>query len=535
MEWLFEDITEECEAKTNRFAPRPFQVAAVDAVDDCLRTSDSCYIVQATGTGKTEVAILLRERIAPDDGFLHITPRIELVDQAADRFRSRGVPCGIERAHLCSDELVTVACYDSLLSGGSRQQRRTASRRYEKYLGRVKLVVVDESHMNFTPAAIRMLDAFRANGAKIVGMTATPRVGKKESLSDWYGPCAFTYLYQQARDDGYLVPVKIWLTVLDNLDLSKIPTSCGDYNGEQLARWLKQEGALQAVSSLVEQTYDGKPSMVFAKSIDQAELLADILRRRNIACSVVHSDTNRLSEDERRRNLDDFEAGRTDVIVNVECLALGWDCPKVQKIYIARPTQSFDLYGQIFGRGTRPLPGVVDGLKTADERRAAIAASAKPHFEIYDLCDVTRHNKLVTASDFLNPGMDQKLQRRVRDRQAKSPVGVADIDLMVEQERARLAKEQAALDMIEMSRRARVKADAEYRLYERDAFAPVEEQERRRRYTVMLWGKYKRKPFHEVPTSYIRWTLENCKAPPRHPGYFPALRSEIAKRMTGMR
>lgn len=523
MSWLFEEIVEESEAKPKRFTARPFQVAAVDAVEDCLRTHDSCYLVQATGTGKTEVAILMRERIAAGDGFLHITPRIDLVDQAADRWRLRGIPCGVERAHLHSDETVTIACYDSLLS----------RRRFEKFLGRVKLVVVDESHMNYTAAALRMLDSFRANGAKVVGMTATPRVGKRDSLSDWYGPCAYTYLYQQARDDGYLVPVKIWLTVLDNLDLSKIPTSCGDYNGEQLARWLRQEGALQAVSSLVEQTYDGKPSMVFAKSIDQAELLTDILRRRGIDSSVVHSDTNRLPEEERRRNLDDFEAGRTNVIVNVECLALGWDCPKVQKIYIARPTQSYDLYGQIFGRGTRPLAGVVDGLATAEERRAAIAKSEKPHFEIYDLCDVTRHNKLVTASDFLNPNMDPKLQRRVRDRQASAPTGVADIDLMVSQERARLAKEQAALDMIEMSRRARVKADADYRLYERDAFAAVERQENRRRYTVMLWGKYKRKPFHEVPTSYIRWTLENCKAPPRHPGYFPALRSEIARRTTG--
>jgi superfamily II DNA or RNA helicase len=399
----------------------------------------------------------------------------------------------------------------------------------------VRLVVVDESHTNFTPAAIRMLEAFRTNGAKVVGMTATPRAGKKESLSDWYGQCAFTYLYQQARDDGYLVPVKIWLSILDALDLSKIPTSCGDYNGEQLARWLKQEGPLQAVSSLVEQTYDGKPSMVFTKSIDQAEMLSEILRRRGVSCSVVHSDTSRLPEEERRRNLADFEAGKTDVIVNVECLALGWDCPKVQKIYIARPTQSMDLYGQIFGRGTRPLPGIVDGLKTAEERRAAIAASEKPYFEIYDLCDVTRHNKLVTASDFLNPGMDQKLQRRVRDRQVQATAGVANLDAMVEEERKRLAQEQAALDMIEMSRRAQVKADAEYRLVERDAFAPVEREERRRRYSVMLWGKYKRRPFHEVPTQYIRWTLENCKAPQRHPGYFPALRSEIARRMTGMR
>lgn len=525
MDWLFEELSEG-EAKPKRFIPRPPQLAAAKAVDECLRDRSSCFIVQATGTGKTEVAVLLRETICckDGDGFLYVTPRIELVEQAADRFRSRGVPCEIERAHYHSDAPVTIACYDSLV----RQ------RRFEKFLGRTKLVVVDESHMNFTPASMRMLDEFRQNGTKVVGMTATPRVGKKGALSDFYGTCAFTYLYQQARDDGYLVPNRIWLTVLKDLDLSKIPTRCGDYDQETLNRWLKQEGALQAVASLVHQTYEGKQSMVFARSIDHAELLADILARRGISCSVVHSNTNRLPELERRRNLTDFEEKRTNVIVNVECLTLGWDCPAVEKIYVARPTQSMDLYGQIFGRGTRPLPGVVDGLKTAEERRAAIAASAKPFFEIYDLCDASRHNKLVTASDFLHPTMDRQLQRRVRTRQEQGAVD--DIDSVIKAEQEAMAREQAALDMITMSRRANVVGEGSFELYERDGFADVERPDRRGRgYSVMLWGKYKRQPFHKVPIDYIRWTLANCREPRNHPGYFPALRSEIARRLTRMK
>lgn len=518
-DFLFDGM-ERGESKPKRLAHRHYQIAAVDAVEQCLRDRSSCYIVLATGTGKTEVGILLWERICQGSGILVITPRIELVDQAADRFRSRGVPCEVERAHYHSSSRVTIGCYDSLIK----------KRRYEKFLGCVKLVLVDESHLNFTKAALRMLEEFRTNGAKIVGMTATPRVGKKESLGNFYGTCAFTYLYKQARDEGWLVPCKIWLTVLEDLDLSKIPTSCGDYDGETLNRWLKQEGALQAVSALVEQTYDGKQCMVFARSIDHAELLADILRRRGIRTSIVHSDVNRLPEEERRRNLSDFEEKRTQVIVNVEVLTLGWDCPAVEKIYIARPTQSMDLYGQIFGRPTRPLPGVVDGLTTSTERRAAIAASAKPYFEVFDLCDASRHCKLVTASDFLCPGMEPKLQTRVRNRQAKSG-GTIDIDLMIEGERKALAAEQAALDMLEMHRRAKVQADARFTMIARDAFADVEGQgQKGQRYSVMLWGKYKREPFHKVPTHYLRWTIENCKSPNNHPGYFPAIRSEIARR-----
>lgn len=522
MDFLFDELSDDPQPK--RFVARPYQIAAAEAVENCLRDRSSCFIVLATGCGKTEIGVLLWERVAKRSGILVITPRIELVDQAAERFRLRGVPCEVERAHYHSDADVTIACYDSLIK----------KRRYEKFLQRVKLVLVDESHINFTRSAIRMLEEFRQNGVKIVGMTATPRVGKKESLSDFYGTCAYTYLYQQAREEGYLVNCKIWLTVLENLDLSKIPTVHGDYDGTQLNRWLKQESALQAVASLVEQTYEGKQSLVFARSIDHAELLCDILRRRGILCSIVHSDVNRLPEDERRRNLQDFEEKRTHVMVNVEVLTLGWDCPAVEKIYVARPTQSIDLYGQIFGRATRPLPGVVDGLKTSTERRAAIAASAKPYFEIFDLCDVSRHNKLITASDFLYPQMDKVLQRRVRKKQEAAPT--LDIDSIVEAERKAMAAEQAAIDMLEMSRRRTVVADGEFSMYERDGFAQVERDDRRgRRYTVMLWGKYKRQPFHKVPLDYLQWKVSNCKSPPNHPGYFPALRSEIARRRSSSR
>lgn len=521
MDWLFENM-EEGESKPKRFAARPYQIAAADAVEQCLRDRSSCYIVLATGTGKTEIGILLWERICKGEGILVITPRIELVEQAAARFRSRGVPCEIERAHYHSNANVTVACYDSLIK----------RRRFEKFLGAVRLVLIDESHINFTAAAIRMLEEFRLSGAKIVGMTATPRIGKKSALSDFYGTCAFTYLYKQARDEGWLVPCKIWLTVLENLDLSKIPTSCGDYDADKLNRWLKQEGALQAVASLVEQTYEGKQSMVFARSIEHAELLCDILRRRGITACVIHSDTNRLPELERRKNLRDFEDKLFNVVVNVECLTLGWDCPAVEKLYIARPTQSMELYGQIFGRATRALPGVVDGLKTSTERRDAIAASAKPYFEVFDLCDASRHNKLVTAADFLNPDMEPQLQRRVRNRQEKSG-GTVDIDSIIEQERKAMAQEQAALDMLEMSKRQRVKADGEFSLYERDGFAEVERQDRKGRgYSVMLFGRYKRQPFHRVPTDYLRWFTKPGNVNCRNHGFMAAVRSEYARRLT---
>lgn len=520
MGWLFDDMEPEAEDSPKVFSARPCQVAAVNAVDDCLKTHDSCYIVLATGIGKTEIAILLINQMNALDGALVITPRIELVGQTADRLRFRGIPCGVERGIYKSHEPVTVACYDSLLS----------KNRYERYVGNVKLVIVDESHLNYTPAAMKMLGYFREAGAKVVGMTATPRAGKANPLSEWYGECAFTYLYADGVRDGYLLNAKIWLSVLESLDLSECATAYGDYDAVKVARWMQQEKNLQAVSSLIEQTYEGKPSVVFCQSITHSELLRDILARRGIAACVIHSDTSRLPEDERRQSLLDFEAGKYQVVCNVGCLTLGWDFPPLAKLYVARPTQSLDLYGQIFGRGTRPLPGVVDGLSTAEERIAAIAKSDKPHFEIYDFCDASRHNKLITASDFLYPQLEPEVKERVRKRREKSE-GITDLDAVIEQERRELARQQAAQDMIEMSKRSKLVGHAKYSLYERDPHADAERPDRPARQGYMILGKKHRGwPIAKVPTGYLQWVLRDIRRTERNAYFMDAVAKEVRKR-----
>ena len=53
------------------------------------------------------------------------------------------------------------------------------------------------------------------------------------------------------------------------------------------------------------------------------------------------------------------------------------------------------------GRGTRPLPGIVDLYPGVVERREAIAASDKTHLEIMDFVGNAGRHKLVTAADIL--------------------------------------------------------------------------------------------------------------------------------------
>lgn len=509
------------ERDIREYRPRPYQDACRQAVQRWWESTStsSALAVLATGLGKTEIAAeLIRGELAQGRGSLLIEPFIDLTSQTAARLRSRGVPCGIEQGALRSDEDVTVACYASLLSRD----------RWQNYVGRVKRVVVDEVHLNFSPSSMKMLDAFIEGGAKVLGMTATPDRGG-DPLTKWYGPVAFSYTYHDAKRDGWLVPSRIWLTVLEDLDLSafKRATPHADFDQRELARIMAQEANVQAIGSAIEQHYDQEPSLVFCQGIRQAERLIEDLKRRGIYCSIVHS---KMDASERRMHLADFEKGDTQVIANIGCLTTGYDFPPLKKIFIAKPTLSRAKYGQMFGRGVRPLPGIVDRFDTVAGRKKAIAESAKPYFELFDLTDSSRLNDLQTAVDVLFPEEDPKLLKRVRARVERNG-GEADIDEILEEERAAEAAEQAARDQLQMSLRAGLVAHGKFGAYERSdeakAEQPLEGKKAVRFWKFMPFGKHKGERLKSIPTPYLRWVISGTKV---DPGLMGSITEELARR-----
>lgn len=482
--------------KPKRYRPRPYQLTADERIWLALQDSDRCGLYVATGCGKTEVAALLCQRDWSGKGVLFITPRRELVAQSAERLVLRGVPCGIEMAEQRSDEKVTVACYASLQS----------RKRYRRFLGTVGLVIVDESHLNYSQSALDMLKEFREWGAKVCGMTASPPYKRDQTLSEHYGDPAFVYDYQQAVADGYLVNCKQHICVLEDLDLSRFKASFGDFDQSRLDKLLRMKGNVAGVGRMVEQFWDEKESVVFCASIPHAEAVRDDLLSRRISASIIHS---RMDPDEQRLHLRDFMDGSSKIIINVGILTLGWDAPNVRKLFIARPTASGCLYTQMFGRGTRTLPGVIDGIDTAAGRLAAIAASDKKWFEIYDITDASRNNSIKTALDVLRPSLDDGLVRRVKARAAKQAVAPEELDPIIEEERAAMAAEQAARDRAELQRRLHISVGGNVTAYERDAFADAEGRprgERAKDYWWMPFGRFKGRGFKQIHAQ-CQWYL----------------------------
>ena len=151
---------------------RDYQTEVIDSLLDAMRRGVRSTLVGLfTGAGKTVIFSTLADRI--EGRTLIIAPMRELVWQAADKVRqATDSDPDIEMADFVAERdywpaKVVVASKQTLLSS------RRGEKRYKRFDG-FQLVIVDEAHLQCSEPVIEMLTFFQAQGAMVVGFTATP-------------------------------------------------------------------------------------------------------------------------------------------------------------------------------------------------------------------------------------------------------------------------------------------------------------------------------------------------------------------------
>jgi hypothetical protein len=184
--------------------------------------------------------------------------------------------------------------------------------------------------------------------------------------------------------------------------------------------------------------------LVFAASVQQAQRLAELFNRHRYGSAAWVC--GMTPKESRREMLRDYAVGKIQIMVNCGVLTEGFDDPGTPEsplsvIVMARPTKSRSLYAQMCGRGTRPLPGIVDGPETADERKAAIAGSSKPSMLVIDFVGNAGRHKLISSADILGGKVsDDAIEAAVRH--ARSGGKPVRMDELLDREQERLQREQ---------------------------------------------------------------------------------------------
>ncbi len=590
MSSLFPDIKPVIQP-VKKVVARPYQLEAIKAAFREWENAASTLIVMPTGTGKSVVfAKILKQWLSgPHIGRVMIMAhRKELIAQAREHAMSAGATCEIEmadsyagkRADVVAASVQTLnagrTCFtcdgvnsdDCHTCGGSGRVKRM-TRFYPCDFG---LIITDEGHHGTASSYRDVYTWFGSNPEnKRLFVTATPERADEQGLHNVCDTVAYRMELRDAISEGWLCPIRQQFIEVDGLDLSRVSTRQGDLADGELERAFigieddDQDELLHAIVKPVLETANGQQFIVFASGVKHAELLqAAFNAYDNTKVKTLLGTTDPT---QRQLIVKQLKSGEMQGLVNVGVATEGFDCPAVAVVAIARPTKSTSLYLQMIGRGTRPLPGIVDivrnpmppeGPELATERRAAIAASEKQNCIVMDFVGNSGTHKLVSVADVLSGDDVDVRDLEEAIRLAHSTTDPADMQEAIEKAKlAREAKEERLAKEEERRISTRRKADAvrmtaydvdlfdgknfdAYRDYEPDfvdaasvkqvdyllklGVSPEKATQTTRRQAgamitklknqsggdfIVSFGKHKGKKLRDIPRGYLSWMREN--------------------------
>jgi type I restriction enzyme R subunit len=360
---------------------RLYQVEAIKRIGERFTGKHRrALIVQATGTGKTRVAIALTDlliRAGWVKRVLFLCDRRELRKQAKNAFNDflpEPIRIITSRVRSNASERIFLATYPAM---------QKVFQSFDP--GFFDLIIADESHRSIYNV---YGDIFRYFDCHQVGLTATPVDFVTKStyrLFDCEGqlPTA-NYDLEQAVQDGYLTPFEVFEHTtqflregikLDSLTKEQIEEleeqgedpSQYDFSSEQvdkviynkdtnraILRNLMENGIRDASSQL-----PGK-SIIFARNHQHAILLVQLFDEMypqygGKFCQVIDNYDPRAEQ-----LIDDFKgSGANDeltIAISVDMLDTGIDIPEILNLVFAKPVKSPVKFWQMIGRGTRLCP-----------------------------------------------------------------------------------------------------------------------------------------------------------------------------------
>ena len=367
------------------FHLRDYQKECLEAILERYRTGVRRQLAcLPTGSGKTVIFAEFPRYFKMKKQMLVLAHRRELLDQARDKIRQANhrLRVTVDQAGRSADPDcdVVVASVPTLGRRGSTRLQRLDPERFF-------LIVVDEAHHVTAATYRRVLEYFGMFDPEtrklLVGFTATPKRGDGKGLDTVFQEIVFSKSLPEMIRTGFLSPVAGY-RVETEIDLSRVKTRMGDFVASQLSLAVNVVERNDMIVKVFRSHLEGRQTLCFCVDVAHVHSLAGAFNKAGIRAAAVSGDMDRF---ERARALEDFSAGRIQVLTNCMVLTEGYDEPTVEGIILARPTKSALLYTQMIGRGTRLHPG-------------------KENVTIVDIVDVTREHSLTTLSSLF--GLSEK-------------------------------------------------------------------------------------------------------------------------------
>lgn len=362
-------------------ADRPYQIEAIKTIAAHFQNQRrKALIIQATGTGKTRVAIGLAElllRTGWAKRILFLCDRRELRVQADEAFMVN-LPseprCVIgETNKIDQSARIYISTYPGMLNRFAQLD-----------VGFFDLIIADESHRSIYNKYRDLFDYF---DALQLGLTATPVKFIARNTFDIFDCETTNPTFEFGLDAAinneppYLAPYKVKDLTTDFLrngihykdlteaqkrqleeDLGVEEAKTAKIAGKDIGRKIFSEETDRIIlENLINNgikdetgTLVGK-TVIFAQRQDHAEHLEKVFcqlypQYGSKVCKVIHNGIPKVDSliKEFKKPANDFR-----IAISVDMLDTGIDVPEVVNLVFAKPVKSFVKFWQMIGRGTR--------------------------------------------------------------------------------------------------------------------------------------------------------------------------------------
>lgn len=358
-----------------RPALRPYQQDIRDDIESRWLGVANVLAVLPTGAGKT---VLFSSILADEPGAsCAIAHRQELVSQISLALARNGVRHRIigqdavirmiVRLHMeeVGANYVVPNAKCAVASVNTLTGKKFAES-LKPWLPTVKLWVQDEAHHVLRDNQWGRAAAMFPN-ARGLGVTATPLRADGNGLGRHADGLFDTMVIGPSMRDlitmGFLTEYRIFAPPSTfQRDQVAVSQTTGDFDLDQMRKAVASSSLVvhdekQIVGDIVQhyqRIAPGKLGVTFVPDIVTAEEVASQYVAAGVPAEII---TGKTPDDERYKMMRRFKNRQTLQLVSIDVLGEGVDVPAIEVVSMGRPTESYGLYVQQFGRALRLLDG----------------------------------------------------------------------------------------------------------------------------------------------------------------------------------
>lgn len=366
------------------------QFFATKAIESRLNAGVKNGIIWHTqGSGKTALAYYnvryltdyyqKRGTIAK---FYFVVDRIDLLIQAANEFRARGLH--VEEVNSKDDFIKNIHATGTVNNTGKptitvvniqKFSKESIAKQSDYAVNVQRIYFLDEAHRSYKPTGSFLANLLSSDhDAVMIALTGTPLIGtiyddngkpnagKKYDSKSVFGDYIHKYYYNQSIADGYtlkLIREGIETTYKKKLQraLEEIEMLRGSLDKKALYAHPKYVSALAEYiaddfcKSRIAMNDDSIGGMIVCDSSEQARTVFEQLKSYSYSSALILHDAD--DKETRKKYIDAFKKGAIDLLVVYNMLLTGFDAPRLKKLYLGRVIKDHNLL-QALTRVNRP-------------------------------------------------------------------------------------------------------------------------------------------------------------------------------------